>query len=99
MKFNGFADLSLEFLDGVASSDTTGKVGNVCGIVLLAFSITIAYFKGDSLFESSLFQDAVQPTRGQIIAWLSWNSDTPGFDPCLNWRWLPFVATRYQPSS
>lgn len=50
-----------------------------------------------SLLQARLLQDAVQSPWCNFVRRLTGHGDAADFDFMLYWRWLPFVATRYQP--
>src|SRR5216684_6028171 len=51
-----------------------------------------------SLLEPRLLQDAVKCTGARSSLGFPATVTRPGLFGCLNWRWLPRVATRYHPS-
>src|SRR5688572_20092539 len=62
--------------------------------------MTVAYRTGFTLFpKPSLLQDTPSVPGAKSWLGLPGTVTRPGFDRCLNCRWLPRVATRYQPSS
>jgi hypothetical protein len=92
-----FADAVLDFCDGLAGCDTARQIRNVCGEIAVSFlnydCISHVYF---------------QPACLKMLFWVPGASSSlgfpetvtrPGFDGCLNWRWLPLVVARYQPSA
>jgi hypothetical protein len=75
-----------------------GRSGEYAEKLPFALSMTIKYCCTESLLQTCLFQDTVSCPGGKIIFHAPGNCDTARLEWVLV-RWLPFCATRYQPSS
>ena len=79
MKGDGLANLGLDLRDGGAGGDTAGQIRNVSRLVALGLFNHDRVAHVDSLFPTSLLQDAVEGARRQVIAWPARDRDATGF--------------------
>src|SRR5437764_3616010 len=96
MEDDGFANLRLCFFDSRTRGNAPWKIRDVCGVVVLRLfnHDRIAHY---SLTSARLASGCCLEFRVPRRHWAF--PGRPGLVGCLNWRWLPRVATRYQPSS
>ena len=100
MKLDGFTNLSLHFVDGGTGGYATWEVWNV------GREIWSRIFDNDGIAHDS--PHFLKPACLRMLFSVPGASSSPGFPGtvtrpdfvgCLNWRWLPRITTKYQPSS
>jgi hypothetical protein len=99
MKPDGIADVSFGSFERLAGSDATRKVGDVGRIVsaspLNHHRVSHHVFS----FSPACFQPLFNVPRAISSRTFPETVTRPGFVSCLNWRWLPRIATKYHSSS
>ena len=96
MKRDGLANIFLNIAFRFSRSDTAREIGTIRGEVPLRFLNDDKIF---AHFNPACFRMLFNVPGGK--SWPSWPAmvTKPGFELCLNWRWLPFVRAKNHPSS
>jgi hypothetical protein len=78
MELDGLANLALDFLDGCPGCNTSREIRHVCRIVRPGVLDDDRISHGGTLLlEAGLLPDAVQGSRGKLIARLARDRDSP----------------------
>ncbi len=100
MHLDGLANLLLRGFSSRTSSDAAWEIGNIGRIVPLCLfdDNGVADCVSFHFFRPACLRMLFNVPGGRSSLGFPATVTRPTFLECLNWRWLPSVATRYQPS-
>src|SRR5579864_696844 len=101
VKFDCLADGALRFLNRCASRHAAGQIGYVGRVVRSGVlnDDGVSHGQLPYFFWPDCFRILFSVPGAKSSLGFPATVTRPGFVRCLNWRWLPRVPTRYQPSS
>ncbi len=100
VKLDGLADFPFDFVDSGSGSDASGKVRNIGRVIRSGVFDNDRVAHGSPHFPSpACFRMLFSVPGANSSLGLPGTVTRPGLIGCLNWRWLPFIATSAQPSS
>src|SRR5215471_3856740 len=92
METDSLADLRFNFLDSFACRDAARQIRHISRIIAFGLFNHNRVAHQRCSFSPACFKSAKSSDGLPAIV------TRPGLLECLNWRWLPRVATKYQPS-
>src|SRR5579859_1406395 len=98
MEADGFAELVLDVLYRRPCGDASGQVRYVAGVVSGRFLDDNRIAHQCFSLRPACFRTLLSVPGARSSDGFPATVTRPDFVGCLNWRWLPRVATRYQPS-
>ncbi len=101
VKLNGLANRELSFFHSRACGHAAGQIRYVSGVVCAGVfnNDRVSHGQLPYFFRPDCFRILLSVPGAKSSLGLPGTVTRPAFVGCLNWRWLPRVATRYQPSA